>query len=85
LSAFLHLRCVRNLKLVEQLVPFGIEREIVGDTVLFGFGLQLLPTGRKTWFAIVRLKSQPKRITHLVALKSTLTPVRGGLEADIGR
>jgi len=50
-------------KVVEHLTPSGFDREDVWDTVLQGFGLRVSPTGRKTWFVIVRPNGRPKRIT----------------------
>lgn len=35
----------------------------VWDTVMQGFGVRVSPTGRRTWFVIVRPDGRPKRVT----------------------
>ena len=35
----------------------------VWDTVLQGFGVRVSPTGRKVWFAVVRVSGRQRRLT----------------------
>ena len=50
-------------KLIEHLKAPGPKRMDVWDTVLQCFGVRVSPSGRKTWFVIVRVDGQQKRIT----------------------
>jgi integrase len=50
-------------KLIEHLKSPGPKRMDVWDTVLQCFGLRISPSGRKTWFVIVRMDGRQKRVT----------------------
>jgi Arm DNA-binding domain len=50
-------------KFIEHLKSLGPKRMDVWDTMLQCFGLRVSPTGRKTWFVIVRLHGRQKRVT----------------------
>src|SRR4051812_37462703 len=50
-------------KTIEHLKAPGPKRLDVWDTVLQGFGVRVSPTGRKTWFVMVRPGGHPARVT----------------------
>lgn len=50
-------------KIVDHLKAPGPKRMDVWDAVLQCFGVRISPGGRKTWFVIVRVDGQQKRIT----------------------
>jgi hypothetical protein len=50
-------------KVVEYLKVPGPKRMDVWDTVLQGFGVRVSPTGRKVWFAVVRVSERQRRLT----------------------
>ena len=50
-------------KLVEHLKAPGPKRMDAWDTVLQSFGVRVSPSGRKSWFVMVRVKGLQKRIT----------------------
>jgi integrase len=57
------MRAKLSPKLVEHLKAPGPKRLDVWDTVLQCFGVRVSPTGRKTWFVIVRVGVRQKRVT----------------------
>lgn len=50
-------------KTIEHLKATGPKRLDVWDTTLQGFGVRVSPTGRKTWFVMVRPSGRPARVT----------------------
>jgi len=50
-------------KLVEHLKVPGPKRMDVWDTALLCFGMRVSPSGRKSWFVMVRVNGRQKRVT----------------------
>jgi Arm DNA-binding domain len=64
-------------KLVEHLKAPGPKRLDVWDTVLQGFGVRVSPTGRKSWFVIIRVGGRQKRVTIGTYPAVSLAEARG--------
>jgi hypothetical protein len=71
------MRAKLSPKGVEHLKAPGPKRLDVWDTVLQCFGMRVSPTGRKTWFVIVRADGRQKRVTIGTYPAISLAEARG--------
>jgi integrase len=71
------MRAKLSPKLVEHLKVPGSKRLDAWDTVLQCFGVRVSPTGRKTWFVIIRADGRQKRVTIGTYPAVSLAEARG--------